>query len=77
MRSITIKKARFHTELTAYVTTNNFGDQLIEVVFEEINGTKHTYTENFPENNWLSDSEIKERFKDVRYCYEHGQLEMK
>ena len=53
MKSINLVFAKNHVELTAYQTSNNFGDQIIEFVYEHTNGHKSSHFLEFPEGNWI------------------------
>lgn len=45
MKTIQLKLVKSHVELAARITGNSFGDQLIEYIFEALDGTKlHAYS---------------------------------
>ena len=52
--------AKNHIELTALVTSNSFGDQVIEIIKENLDGSKECLgTDCYPENNHLSIQDIQ------------------
>ncbi|MNJ94811.1 hypothetical protein D3C87_125140 [compost metagenome] len=59
MRSIILKHAESHPAVIAHIKSNNFGDQLIEIVREDLSGSQETVmTDMNQEGSWKSDKEI-------------------
>lgn len=65
MRTYTLKKAKNHIELTAVITGNSFGDQIIEIIKENLDGSKECLAvDSYPENNHLSVLDIQMIYGD-------------
>lgn len=52
MKSIDLKYADNYPELVAHFDSNNFGDLIITLVKEHLDGTKDSEVFTYPEGNW-------------------------
>ncbi len=42
MRAVILRNATNHPDLIAYIDGNNFGDQIVDVIYEDIQGNKRS-----------------------------------
>lgn len=60
MKTLDLKKTKNHIKLTALVTSDSFGDQVIEIIKENLDGSTECLAKDcYPENNHLSVADIQ------------------
>jgi hypothetical protein len=63
MRYLQLKQTENYIEISAVISLNNFGDQVIQVIKENRDGTlEKLFIWTNPKGNWLTDGQIKETF---------------